>query len=72
VAVAGSFNSWSVNEMRLHESHDGWWSAFLPKPQQGKHHYKYVIDGAVWLEDPANEQKEPDGVGGWNSTLIVT
>jgi serine protease AprX len=71
VAIAGSFNDWDMHTLRLQESHDGWWSVWLPKPQPGTYHYKYVIDGAVWLEDPANKQKEPDGVGGWNSMLVV-
>jgi serine protease AprX len=71
VAVAGSFNNWNIHELRLQESRDGWWSAWMPKPGPGKHHYKYVIDGAVWLEDPGNSQREPDGVGGWNSTIEV-
>jgi serine protease AprX len=71
VAVAGSFNGWSTDALHLHESRDGWWSAWLPKPQPGTYQYKYVIDGAVWLEDPANKQKEPDGLGGWNSTIKI-
>ncbi len=71
VAVAGSFNNWDLNLLRLQESHDGWWSVWLPKPKPGVYQYKYVIDGAVWLEDPANKQKEPDGMGGWNSTIKI-
>ncbi len=71
VAVAGSFNNWNTQELRLQESHDGWWSAWMPKPQPGTHQYKYVVDGAVWLEDPANKDKSPDGFGGWNSILTV-
>ncbi len=71
VSVAGSFNEWDAGTLRLQESHDGWWSIWLPKPSPGKHHYKYVIDSAVWLEDPANKQKEPDGHGGWNSMFTV-
>ncbi|MEK7248851.1 MAG: S8 family serine peptidase, partial [Bacteroidota bacterium] len=71
VAVAGTFNNWDLNLLRLQESHDGWWSVWLPKPKPGVYQYKYVIDGAVWLEDPANKQKEPDGMGGWNSTIKI-
>lgn len=71
VAVAGSFNNWNARQLSLHESHDGWWSAWMPKPQPGTHQYKYVIDGSVWLEDPANKEKTPDGFGGWNSLLRV-
>lgn len=71
VALAGSFNNWSADALRLHESQEGWWSAWLPKPEPGVHHYKFVIDGAVWLEDPANPDRVPDGFGGWNSRLTV-
>ena len=71
VAVAGSFNNWDQKSVRLEESDGGWWSGWLPKPAPGQYQYKYIIDGAVWLEDPANKSKEPDGVGGWNSFLIV-
>lgn len=71
VAVAGSFNNWSVADLRLHESHNGWWSVLMPKPKPGVYQYKYVIDGAVWLEDPANKEKSPDGLGGWNSEVRV-
>ena len=71
VAVAGSFNDWDFNTLRLQESHDGWWSAWLPKPKPGNYQYKYVIDSAVWMEDPANKRREPDSMGGWNSTLKV-
>ncbi len=71
VAVAGTFNNWDKQSLRLEESHGGWWSGWLSKPRPGEYRYKYIIDEAVWLEDPANKLKEPDGLGGWNSFLIV-
>jgi serine protease AprX len=71
VAIAGSFNNWNVGALRLQESHNGWWSVLMPKPKPGVYQYKYVIDGAVWVEDPANKKKSPDGLGGWNSEVIV-
>jgi serine protease AprX len=71
VAVAGSFNNWDTQSLHLQESHDGWWSAWMPKPRAGVHQYKYVVDDSVWMEDPANKDKVPDGFGGWNSRLAV-
>ena len=71
VALAGSFNNWDETQLRMQESGEGWWSTWLPKPKQGKHRYKYVVDSTVWLPDPANELKEPDGLGGWNSLLVI-
>jgi glycosidase len=34
-------------------------------------HYKYVVDGTQWVEDPANPNREPDGFGGHNSVVTV-
>lgn len=72
VALAGEFNQWSQTHHRLHEHDDGVWSCRLPKPARGTYRYKYVLDEAVWLEDPTNPDKEPDGYSGWNSTLTIT
>ena len=71
VALAGSFNNWDDAQFRLQESRVGWWSIWMPKPKEGRHQYKYVVDGSVWLPDPANALREPDGVGGWNSLLVI-
>lgn len=71
VALAGTFNNWDAHSLRLYESRDGWWSVRLPKPAPGVYQYKFVIDDAVWLEDPANTDRVPDGFGGWNSKLVV-
>ncbi len=71
VALAGSFNNWDDAQFRLQESREGWWSIWVPKPKEGMHQYKYVVDGSVWLPDPANALREPDGVGGWNSLLVI-
>ena len=72
VSLAGDFNEWNLSGNHLHESEPGTWSCWIPKPSPGKHRYKFVIDGRLWMEDPENSNKEPDGFGGWNSTFVVT
>ncbi len=71
VTLAGDFNSWDPAKQVFYESEEGAWSCWLPKPSPGEYKYKFVIDGTVWVEDPANSHKEPDNFGGWNSTFEI-
>ncbi len=71
VALAGDFNGWDVTRNHMHESETGTWSCWIPILNSGKYRYKFVVDGMLWMEDPTNNDKEPDGFGGWNSRLAV-
>lgn len=71
VALAGDFNGWDCTKNHLHDSVDGIWSCWIPKLPSGNHRYKFVIDDALWVEDPTNNNKEPDGFGGYNSRVIM-
>ena len=72
VSLAGDFNEWNVTKNYLHESEVGTWSCWIPKLASGNYRYKFVVDGNMWMEDPANTDKEPDGFGGWNSRLAIS
>lgn len=73
VHVAGSFNGWPQTI-----AGGGWPLAAnggvyvltraLPR---GTHAYKFVLDEAEWVVDPANPRRERDGAGNENSILEV-
>lgn len=64
VAVAGDFNDWTPVPMnRLGR---GRWRLDVPA-QPGKHPYKFVVDGKVWIADPRN----PPPPGGDNSEILL-
>lgn len=66
VVLAGSFNNWRDNELRLLRAGDGW---YLPLYLgDGTHTYKFIVDGN-WMPDPANSSRLPDGHNGYNSVL---
>ena len=66
VMLAGSFNDWRNNELRLQRYADGWYlPVFL---SEGTHTYKFIVDGN-WIADPANPRGLPDGHKGVNSVL---
>ncbi|NUQ36725.1 MAG: S8 family serine peptidase [Caldilineales bacterium] len=71
VAVVGDFNGWNGAALPLHADHPGRWQAAMPSPPPGRYHYKFLIDGDRWVDDPENADKEPDGYGGFNAVLEV-
>lgn len=73
VHVAGEFNGWPGTVAA-----GGYAMTYLPQKdlyytkrtlQNGTYQYKFVLDEASWVPDPANPVKVPDGFGGQNSVL---
>lgn len=71
VSVAGSFNGWNPAANPMERMGDGACRASV-QLVDGRHLYKFVVDGAKgreWLADPANAARDDDGHGGFNSVL---
>ncbi|HYH03731.1 MAG TPA: hypothetical protein VEC37_11550, partial [Bacillota bacterium] len=67
--LAGSFNNWSPEALRMDRTDSGWIAAVKLAP--GKHWYKFVVDGG-WQVDGDNLLKENDGRGNINSVYYRT
>ncbi len=66
VAVFGSWDDWQqATPCHLHEP--GLWSAAPIPLRPGEYQYKLKIDDRLWLTDPTNPWRSPDGLGGINS-----
>jgi hypothetical protein len=70
VAVAGSFNGWRPESMRMVRGAAGVWSLTVPLAI-GEHRYQFVVDGQRWVPDPAGQAAVDDGFGGRNSVIVV-
>ncbi|WP_242204481.1 hypothetical protein [Aestuariivivens insulae] len=68
VILAGSFNNWSENDLKMIKTDEGWY--YTIRLSGGKHHYKFIVDGE-WLVDPENPVMEYDGDGHINSVYMV-
>lgn len=71
ISLAGSFNHWAHGELNLKPSKNGVWKIKIPMLSSGKYSYKFFVDGRMWMEDIDNPYREPDGVTGFNSILVV-
>ena len=75
VWVTGSFNDWAPTledgALELVEGEDGTFSLTTTIEDKGTHHYKLIVDGNQWVEDPNNGDKVTDNYQGYNSVLTV-
>jgi len=71
VHVAGSFNAWSQYAHPMQRKGNTFTATI--DLREGVHHYKFVVNGDRWLNDPASDQmlETSDGHGGVNSAVLV-
>ena len=65
VFVAGAFNNWNATVNPMTKDDDGVWSVLVDLPE-GKHEYKFVVDGQ-WVADPEN----PVTAGEYGNSVVV-
>jgi len=68
--VAGSFTGWQGQAISMTRGADGGYSADAVVPD-GRHAYKFILDGSRWIADPANPARADDQNGGFNSVLSL-
>ena len=69
VILAGSFNGWDEESLRMSRTDDGWEVRIRLTP--GEYHYKFIADGQ-WLHDPGNPRKIRNEHGTFNSILQIS
>lgn len=69
VILAGSFNDFSPDDLRMRKTDSGWIA--IVKLTAGKYWYKFIADGA-WMIDDDNYLRENDGRGNTNSVYFKT
>lgn len=68
VVLAGSFNDWQPNRLKMKKTETGWeLPVYL---EEGTHAYKFVVDGQ-WITDPANKVYRADANGNVNSFMGI-
>ena len=72
VHLAGSFNGWSTNALPMRDRGDGVYRVSVKLPD-GVYWYKFVVNGDIWVNDPASDKdfEQPDGNYGVNSAVLI-
>ena len=70
VNLFGQFNSWDRNSLPMNDNDkNGIYEISIPL-DPGRYEYKFFVDGKE-LIDPRNPVKVPNGLGDYNSVLII-
>ena len=70
VALVGDFNGWDPEATPAQRQPDGSWATFV-QLHPGRHVYSFVLDGKVFMNDPAAPVAPDDGYGQKNSVVVV-
>ncbi len=66
VILSGNFNAWSLEELEMEKTADGWKLDYILAP--GMYEYKFIVDGN-WITDPGNPFTE--GSGSTKNSVLV-
>lgn len=58
ISVAGSFNNWHPNQLKLYKSANSWQLPIYLA--EGTHTYRFISNDRDWFEDPQNKNKMPN------------
>jgi len=71
ISLAGSFNHWAHDALLMEPTKNGLWKIEIPMLPKGTYQYKFFVDDKIWLEDIDNPYRQPDGLNGFNSLLMI-
>lgn len=71
VSLVGDFNAWDPHALPMKKTTRGLWKV-ITRLDPGTYHYKFVVDGQRWEEDPLNPNRLANDQGSCNSVLKVT
>ena len=69
--LAGEFNGWSLRDTPMKQLKDGSFSATLSLATGKSYLFRYVLDGNVWVNDPAADGYAGNEYGEENSVLTI-
>ena len=69
VFLAGDFNNWEEQSLRLKKNKAGDYSISLTVPAPNRYQFKYNIDGEYWINDDAADAYPQNAFGSDNSMI---
>jgi 1,4-alpha-glucan branching enzyme len=71
VAVLGEFNDWNPESHKLARRKDGSFSGSASLESGKSYRFRYLVDGAVWVNDEAADDYLPNRFGGQDGVVSV-
>jgi 1,4-alpha-glucan branching enzyme len=71
VALLGDFNNWNSTDTQLKKQKSGTFKATVELPVGQELQFRYLIDGANWINDEAADKYVPSGVSADLNSVVV-
>lgn len=71
VNLAGDFNNWNETSDELSILKDGSFSLTVDLETGREYQFRYLLDGAAWVNDEAADAYKSSGFGSQNSVVIL-
>lgn len=71
VAVVGEFNGWDPAAHRLLQDRDGTWRLSVELERNRKYEFRYLLNGAEWVNEWSADDYVPNRSGGFNSVVTT-
>jgi len=69
VNVAGEFNHWSETSDEMNALKDGSFSLSMDLETGRSYQFRYLLDGATWINDDAADRYQDSGFNSQNSVI---
>lgn len=70
VEILGLNSDWKQSVI-MSKKKDGTFNAELNLPKDSTHEFKYLVNEALWINDPEADKEVPNAFGGSNSVIVL-
>lgn len=70
VEILGLNSDWQ-KPLSMNKRKDGSYAADINLPKESRHEFKYLVNGAEWLNEPDADSEAPNVYGGTNSVITL-
>lgn len=70
IEILGLNSDWE-NSIIMSKKKDGTFSADVNLPKDSTHEFKYLVNEALWLNEPEADKEVPNAFGGSNSVIVL-
>jgi len=70
IAIVGLNSDWKTT-VTMSKKKDGSFSADVNLPKDSTHEFKYLVNEALWINDPEADKEVPNAFGGSNSVVVI-
>lgn len=70
IELFGLNNDWN-NSIIMSKKKDGTFTCDVSLPKDSRHEFKYRVNETEWINDPAADAQQPNGLGDTNSVIVL-